>query len=254
MRRTACGIVMALAVACAAPQAEERAAPDIELIEGKTYTTDEVWPVAAAGDLRFDAMATVDPGDSALIHVLSRAADEGPPAALGHLTVEADSGPDLLGSLRDERLARVHVNGADDPGLCPASHEELQGDLRVVSRQRDQVLRQWIGERQERGLSVGFVSLGAGFEEGRGRGGEEVASRAVAARIRGGATVVGTRSRSIPRLDASGTAHTRWFTEPAAPTRNIKGLAVLPAPFFLPGIGWWQARRAATLALSVRGR
>jgi len=69
MRRTACGIVMALAVACAAPQAEERAAPDIELIEGKTYTTDEVWPVAAAGDLRFDAMATVDPGDSALIHV-----------------------------------------------------------------------------------------------------------------------------------------------------------------------------------------
>jgi hypothetical protein len=70
MRRTTCAVVvMALVAACASHRAEENGAAEPELIEGRTYTMDEVYPRAAESDLRFDARATIDPADSAVIHV-----------------------------------------------------------------------------------------------------------------------------------------------------------------------------------------
>jgi hypothetical protein len=93
------------------------------------------------------------------LEALEDPADEGAPPGLAHLTVEADPGPELLRALRDERLARVHVNGADAAGPRPAAHEELQDDLRVVAGQLDEVLRERIGEGEERGSPLGLVSL-----------------------------------------------------------------------------------------------
>lgn len=43
-------------------------AHELELVEGREYTTDEVYPRAAVNDLRFDARATIDPAYPAVIH------------------------------------------------------------------------------------------------------------------------------------------------------------------------------------------
>jgi hypothetical protein len=61
-------VIVALATACASHRAEENGA-DLELIPGRTYTTDEVFPRAAESDLRFEARTTIDPADHAMLHV-----------------------------------------------------------------------------------------------------------------------------------------------------------------------------------------
>jgi len=70
-RWTTCAVaIMALTAACASHRAAENGAaePDLELVEGRPYTMNEVYPLAAENDLRFDATATIDSADPAVIH------------------------------------------------------------------------------------------------------------------------------------------------------------------------------------------